>query len=38
MHSLEYAALNQHLLDENEDRDDELGVGESAMDILGGAE
>lgn len=38
MNSLEYDALNQHLIDEAEENDDILGGGESAMDILGGAE
>ena len=42
MNSLEYEALNQHLLDEDEGRDDDLdgfdGAGESGLDILGEAE
>ena len=41
MNSLEYEALNDQLLDENEDGVDEMGFnqnGESGLDILGEAE
>ena len=41
MNSLEYEALNDQLLDENEDGVDEIGFnqnGESGLDILGEAE
>ena len=41
MNSLEYAALNEHLMEEEEDQGDDFGLqqtGQSALDMLGEAE